>query len=105
MKYNHIVYCIKMDRSNHSRDHEDSRNDEKGKKGKQEFKCGESKCQKLYHSYTAFYNHCKKAHNGEFPQGSQLNNQLFDGPTKNRGRPRIKKNEVKNEFQIESMKA
>jgi heme O synthase-like polyprenyltransferase len=34
MKYNHIVYCIKMDRSNHSRDHEDSRNDEKGKKGK-----------------------------------------------------------------------
>ena len=87
------------------RDQDESPLEEKSRKGKEEFKCGDSKCNKLYHSYTAFYNHCKKAHNGQFPPGSLLNNQFFDGPTKNRGRPRIKKSEVKNEFQIESMKA
>ena len=46
------------------RDQDDSPLEEKSRKGKEEFKCGESKCNKLYHSYTAFYNHCKKAHNG-----------------------------------------
>ena len=73
MKYNHFVTII-MDRSNQSRENEDSRNEERGRRGKEEFKCGQAKCQKLYHSYTAFYNHCKKAHNGEFPVGSLLNN-------------------------------
>lgn len=66
------------------------RGDDRNKKSKEEFKCGEPKCSKLYHSYTAFYNHCKKAHNGQFPQGSLLNNEPFDGPTKEQ---RTSKNE------------
>lgn len=72
------------------------KNEHSSKKAKEEFKCGEKKCSKLYHSYTAFYNHCKKAHGGEFPNNSLLNGELFEGPTKNRGRPRMKKSEVKN---------
>lgn len=28
------------------------------------YKCGDSSCGKFYHSYTAFYNHCKKSHGG-----------------------------------------
>jgi hypothetical protein len=32
------------------------------------------------------------------------NGKIFEGPSKNRGRPRIKKNETKDEAQIESMK-
>ena len=56
------------------------------------YKCGDPACGKFYHSYTAFYNHCKKSHGGEFPENSIHNNKLFEGPSKNRGRPRIKKN-------------
>lgn len=68
------------------------------------YKCGEPPCGKFYHSYTAFYNHCKKSHGGEFPENSLHNGKLFEGPSKNRGRPRIKKNETKDEGQIEAMK-
>lgn len=69
----------------------------KGKKeGKSDlYKCGDTTCGKFYHSYTAFYNHCKKSHGGEFPQNSIHNGKIFEGPSKNRGRPRIKKNETK----------
>jgi hypothetical protein len=28
------------------------------------YKCGDLACGKFYHSYTAFYNHCKKSHGG-----------------------------------------
>ena len=28
------------------------------------YKCGDIACGKFYHSYTAFYNHCKKSHGG-----------------------------------------
>ena len=59
------------------------------------YKCGDTTCGKFYHSYTAFYNHCKKSHGGEFPENSVHNGKLFEGPSKNRGRPRIKKNETK----------
>lgn len=78
-----------------------------GKKDKNKaeiYKCGDHSCAKFYHSYTAFYNHCKKSHGGEFPALSQHNDRLFEGPSKNRGRPRIKKNETKDQIQIESMK-
>jgi hypothetical protein len=51
--------------------------------------CGFPGCGKLYHSYTAFYNHCKKQHMGDLPPGTQLNGKLFSGPSKNRGRPRL----------------
>jgi len=56
------------------------------------YKCGDIACGKFYHSYTAFYNHCKKSHGGEFPENSIHNGKTFEGPSKNRGRPRIKKN-------------
>ena len=68
------------------------------------YKCGDTACGKFYHSYTAFYNHCKKSHGGEFPENSVHNGKNFEGPSKNRGRPRIKKNETKDEGQIQSMK-
>ena len=38
--------------------------DSKGKKGIEQYKCGDENCGKFYHSYTAFYNHCKKSHGG-----------------------------------------
>ena len=69
-----------------------------------EYKCGKNDCGKYYHSYTAFYNHCKKSHEGEFPPGSLYNGKIFEGPSKNRGRPRIKKIDVKDSVQIESLK-
>lgn len=62
-----------MDRSFSQEEASSPKNEGGSKKAKEEFKCGESKCSKLYHSYTAFYNHCKKAHSGEFPINSLLN--------------------------------
>lgn len=49
----------------------------KGKRGIQEYKCGDDTCGKIYHSYTAFYNHCKKSHGGEFPTNSLENGEKF----------------------------
>lgn len=69
-----------------------------------EYKCGKNDCGKFYHSYTAFYNHCKKSHGGQLPPDSLHNGKIFEGPSKNRGRPRIKKIDVKDSVQIESLK-
>lgn len=89
-----------------ARSQSESHYEEKNGRSKHsEYLCGEGSCSRRYHSYTAFYNHCKRVHEGNFPKGSLLNGQPFEGPTKNRGRPRIKKSDTKNEFQIESMKA
>ena len=30
----------------------------------EQYRCGDENCGKIYHSYTAFYNHCKKSHDG-----------------------------------------
>jgi len=70
------------------------------RKSNDEYKCGKAECGKLYHSYTAFYNHCKKSHEGVFPPNSLYNGKTFEGPSKNRGRPRIKKTDVKDSVQI-----
>ena len=66
----------------------------------EKFQCGSNTCNKVYHSYTAFYNHCKKAHNEEFPENSVVNGKIFAGPSKNRGRPRITKVDAKNPQEI-----
>lgn len=44
-------------------------------------------------------------HEGEFPEGSLVNNKPFEGPSKNRGRPRITKTETKNDKEIQAMKS
>jgi hypothetical protein len=79
---------------------ESEQQDSKNKKSEEQYKCGHETCGKFYHSYTAFYNHCKKSHGGEFPPNSLLNDKIFQGPQQNRGRPRIKKNEAKDHIQI-----
>ncbi len=49
----------------------------KVRKSVEQFKCGDINCGKVYHSYTAFYNHCKKSHGGEFPKNSLYNDKQF----------------------------